>query len=70
MSITKHWHVDVFRPWLLSKTEVWGRSDILWLSNNSFYSHGDTSNFVTPPWTRPLAKTQALRNITSQMPLD
>ncbi len=37
---------------------------------NSFYSHGETSNFVMPPWTRPLAKTQALRNLTSQKRLD
>ncbi len=36
--------------------EVWGRSDILWLSYNNIYSHGETSNFVTPPGTHPLTK--------------
>ncbi len=70
MSITKHWHRDVFRPWSYQTCEVWDRSDILWLSNNNLYSHGETSNFVTPPLTRPLAKTQALRNLRSQRRFD
>ncbi len=49
--------------------EVWGRSDIVWLSYNNFYSHGETSKFVMPPWTRPLTKTLDLRNLKSQRPL-
>ncbi len=37
---------------------------------NGFYSHGETSKFVMPPWTRPLTKTLDLRNLTSQRALD
>ncbi len=45
------------------RVKVWGNWDILWLSNNSFYSHGETLNFVTTPWTRPLAQAQASSQI-------
>ncbi len=70
MIILEYCCLDVFRPGLLSTCEVWGRSDIVWLSYNNFYSLGETSYFVTPPRTRPLTKTQDLHNLTSQGPLD
>ncbi len=59
----------MFRPGLLSTCEVWGRSDILRLSYNNFYSHGETSNFVTPQG-HAFSETQDLHNLTSQRPLD
>ncbi len=50
--------------------EVWGRSNILWLSYNNFYSHGETSKSVMPPRTRPLTKTldQWFSNFLHQVP--
>ncbi len=32
MSITEHWHLDVFKPVLLSTYEIWGRLNIACLS--------------------------------------
>ncbi len=50
--------------------EVWGRSNIVWLSYNNIYSHGETSKFERTPRTRPPMKTLDLRNLTSQRALD
>ncbi len=66
MTITECGHVDLFKSGLLLICEVWGRSDIVWLSYNNFLFNGETSNFARPPQTRPLMKTLDLRNLTSQ----
>ncbi len=70
MTIAEYGHVDLFRSGVLSNISSLGQIGHLRLSYNNFYSHGETSNFVTPPGTRPLAKTQDLHNLTSQRPLD
>ncbi len=42
--------------------------NIVWLSYNNIYSHGETSKFDRTPRTRPPMKTLDLRNLTSQRP--
>lgn len=78
LSTASRWHYDY--EWLLPfrcvqgrtliKREVWGRSDIVWLSYSNFLFDGNKSNFVRPPGTRPLTKTQDLLNLASQRPYD
>ncbi len=70
MTITECGHVNLFRSGHLLTCEVWGRSDIVWLSYNNFLFHGETSNFARLPQTRPLMKTLDLRNLKSERALD
>ncbi len=75
MNLYEYRHLDLFRSGQCSgldsyrTCEVWGRSNIIWMSYNYFYSLGETSKSVMPPRTRPLTKTLDLRNLTSQGPL-
>ncbi len=48
--------------------EVWGRSNIVWLSYNNIIPMARHRNLRTPR-TRPPMKTLDLRNLTSQRPL-
>ncbi len=70
MIIMQYWPLDVSGQDSYQTCEDWGRSDILWLSYNNFYFHGEIAEFVKPPWTRPSTKTLDLHNLTSQRPLD
>ncbi len=70
MTITEYSHVDLFGQESYQTCEVWGRSDIVWLSYNNFLFLGEASKFGRPPRTRPSMKTLDLRNLTSQRALD
>ncbi len=64
-----YWPLDVQARTLI-KPVKFGADRTFYGLVTTTYSHGETSNFVTPPGTRPLAKTQDLHNLTSQRPLD
>ncbi len=66
MTIAEYGHVDLSGQESYQTYQVWGRSDIVWLSYYNFLFHGESSKFVRLPRTRPSTKTLDLRkfNVT------
>ncbi len=64
-----YWPLDVFRPTLI-KPVKFGEDHTFYAELQQLLFPWRDIEFVTPPWTRPLTKTQDLHNLTSQRPLD
>ncbi len=70
MTISGYWHVDIFRPGLLSNLISLGKIVHFMAELQQLLFPWRDIEFVRPPWIRPLTKTQDLNNLTLQRPLD
>ncbi len=62
--------LDMFRPGLLSNLISLGKIVHFMAELQQLLFPWRDIEFVRPPWTRPLTKTQDLNNLTLQRPLD
>ncbi len=65
----EYWPLDMFRPGLLSNLISLGKIVHFMAELQQLLFPWRDIEFVRPPWTRPLTKTQDLNNLTLQRPL-
>ncbi len=66
----EYWLLDMFRPGLLSNLISLGKIVYFMAELQQLLFPWQDIEFVRPPWTCPLTKTQDLNNLTLQRPLD
>ncbi len=66
----EYWLLDMFRPGLLSNLISLGKIVYFMAELQQLLFPWRDIEFVRPPWTCPLTKTQDLNNLTLQRPLD